>query len=295
MADIREMLTSAPVLLEGAMGTMLIAAGLPAGEPGETYSLERPDIVADVHRRYAQAGARILITNTFNANRLRLGQTALADQLVACNQRAVRLARAQAADICLVAGSIGPTGQMLAPAGPLSRADAVSAFAEQAGILAAENVDFFLIETMYDVEEALAAIEGCRQASPKPVVASMTFSETPRGFFTMMGNPLVESLARMSDAGALAVGANCTLAGDAMVRLASVAKAAFDSPLLIEPNAGQPQAHGDRIVYAETPAGFANHVAALADLGIALIGGCCGTTPDHIAAARQKLDESKAA
>ena len=271
---------------------MLMQAGLPSGQPGELITLENPDIVADVHRQYADAGARVVITNTFNSNRFRLDHCSLADKLIDCNRIATRLARQIASSDQAVAGSMGPTGELLAPSGTLSPEHAQEAFAEQAAALDAEGVDFFLVETMFDLQEALAGIRACRQVSNKPIVASMTYSKTPRGFYTMMGNSPADAVPQLLDAGAFAVGANCQVASETMVELAGVMREITDAPLWIKPNAGQPDTSDSTLKYEETPEIFAASVLRIAQLGIELIGGCCGTTPAHIARAREVLAEN---
>lgn len=143
MATLEGLLRNPPVLFDGGLGSMLIAQGLPPGKPGELFTLEHPEVVAEVHRRYAAVGARVLTTNTFNGNRVRLGHAGLAEHLDECNRRAVELAVAEAGDACAVAGSLGPTGSVLEPAGDLRREDAVGAFAEQASVLGEAGVDFF--------------------------------------------------------------------------------------------------------------------------------------------------------
>ena len=291
MDALKEVVHGAPALFDGALGTMLIGAGLAPGQPGEGFTLDRPEVLRDVHRRYAEAGSRVVSTNTFNSNRVRLEHAGLVEHLEECNRRGVELARQSVPAGVAVAGSMGPTGVLLAPLGEMAPERAVEVFAEQATILDRSGVDFLLLETMYDVEEALAAVRACRQVSGKPVAATMTFAETPRGFCTMMGQAATEALPRLAEAGAGAVGANCTLGSAAMLRLAAEIRRAVSVPVLIQANAGQPEAGagGGPPRYPETPEFFAEHAGRLAELGIELIGGCCGTTPEFIAAARQKL------
>jgi methionine synthase I (cobalamin-dependent) len=291
MPSLEALLHTPPVLFEGAMGTMLMQHGLTAGQPGEIFTLERPEVLAEVHQAYVAAGARVLKTNTFNANPTRLAQSGLEGQLDVLNTRAVQIAREAAGANCAVAGSIGPTGGMFEPGGDLTHDAAMAAYAAQAEILHRAGVDLFVIETMFDRREALAAIDACRRVSDIPVVATMTFMDTPRGFFTIMGDPLVESLTELQQAGAIVVGANCTLTSAAMVKLAGALHAHLNGPLLMQPNAGMPQASGVTLAYPETPAEFAANLQRLAALRIDLLGGCCGTTPVHIAAACAALKQ----
>ena len=290
MATMEELLRNPPVLFEGGMGSMLIARGLPAGKPGELFTLERPEVVSEVHRRYVAAGARVLTTNTFNGNRARLGHAGLAEHLVECNRRAVELARGEAGDACAVAGCLGPTGAMLEPTGDLRREEAVDVFTEQAAILHEAGVDVFLVETMFDVNESLAAIEGCHRGGDRPIIVTMTFTDTPRGFYTIMGNVVTDALPQLVDAGAFAVGANCTLGSAAMVSLAGEIRKTVDVPVLIQPNAGQPESDLSGVPsYPETPDYFADHALCLADAGVEMIGGCCGTSPKFIERIRTAL------
>ena len=286
---LENLLRRPPVVFEGAMGTQLMQRGLQPGRPGEDCTIEHPEWVEDIHRGYAGAGVRVHKTNSFNANRLRLKQAGLTLGVVQYNRAAVELARNCAAAGALVAGSIGPTGELFDPAGALTHHDAVAAFAEQAAALAEAGVDFLLVETMYDVRESLAALEGCRSACDRPVIVTMTFMETPFGFRTLMGDAAEEVLPLLERRGADAVGANCTLDSAGMIRLARLIRPLVSAPLLIQPNAGQPQTTGERVTYPETPEVFAKRAAELAGLGVEMIGGCCGTTPAHIAAVQDRF------
>jgi methionine synthase I (cobalamin-dependent) len=289
MNTLDNLLRDAPVLVEGGMGTMLMQAGLPAGAPGEQFNLERPDAVADIHRRYADAGVRVHITNTFNANRLRLSRCGLDEYFDEINRTAVRVAKEAAGSQRLVAGSIGPSGELLEPLGPLAPLRAADMFAEQAALLVDGGVDLLWIETMTDIVEALAALAGCRRVWNGPVSVSMTFSETPRGYYTMMGNAVEDCVKQLTDGGASILGSNCQLTAEQMVALAAQFKELSTLPILIEPNAGIPELHAGTVAYKDTPEIFATSAVRLAELGVELIGGCCGTTPEFIAAARDRL------
>jgi methionine synthase I (cobalamin-dependent) len=289
MSKLNELLADRPVLAEGGMGTLLMQAGLPAGMPGEYCNIHAPESVVEIHRQYVAAGARVLITNTFNGNRPRLRMSGLEDSFTDTNRSAVASARQAAVDGCVVAGSIGPTGELLAPLGPLSVDAATDAFAEQAATLGEAGVDLLWIETMTDLAEARAALAGCRRVWSGPVSVSMTFNAGPRGFFTMMGNPLAECVAALADSGADIIGSNCQLTSTQMVPLARELVALSKLPVMLEPNAGIPRIVDGAQVYSETPIEFAEAAAQFADAGIALIGGCCGTTPEFIAAARERL------
>jgi 5-methyltetrahydrofolate--homocysteine methyltransferase len=284
------MLDEGPVLIDGAMGTMLMDCGLEAGAPGELLNIDRAEVVRDVHAQYAAAGARILTTNTFNGNRIRLGRSGLAEHVAVINRNGVAAARAVCRSDGAVLGSMGPVGELLEPFGPIAREAAVAAFAEQAKLLADAGVDGFVVETMIDLEELLAALEGCRQAAGDlPVVACLTYSSTPRGFYSMMGQGVAEVVPALRAAGATVIGSNCQLGCAAMVELAAEMKAAGAGPWWIKPNAGKPEVREGVTHFAETAESFAEGAAQLAALGVTCIGGCCGTNPTFIAAARERL------
>ena len=275
-----------PILADGAMGTMLFASGLVSGEPPEVWNLAHPDVVRGVHRGYLDAGARILLTNTFGANRLRLALHRLEDRVDHLNRTAAILLRAEvtaAGSDALVAGDIGPSGEIMAPLGTLEREDAIDVFAEQAGALVAGGADVLWIETMSDLAEMAAAIAGARRASPgTPVVATMTFDT--RGH-TMMGvtpEAAAEALARL---GVDAIGGNCGNGPDELLPVIERMRAvAPDLPLVAKPNIGIPVFVGARAEYRTPPEAMAVEAAALRAAGATVIGACCGSTPAHLTA-----------
>ena len=268
-------------IFDGAMGSMLLAAGLPPGAAPDEWNVTHPDVVRRVHQLYAKAGAHYATTNTFGCNSIRLKTMKLDGRAAELNRHAVQLARDGAGE-CLIAGDIGPTGEMLAPLGPLPRDIAFGSFEEQARILSGAGVDIFLVETFFCLEEALLAVEAVRQVSEKPIWASLTFRSTPRGFFTTYGDRPVPALRSLLDRGVTSVGANCTLSSQAMVALAQELAPQFGDMLFFQPNAGEPEIVEDQVVYPETPEEFAAHCAAIAALGVGAVGGCCGSTPSHI-------------
>jgi 5-methyltetrahydrofolate--homocysteine methyltransferase len=275
-----------PIIADGGLGTMLIARGLQRGTAPELWNVERPDDVRAIHRAYIEAGAQIILTNTFGGNALRLALHDLADRAAELNRVGASLARAEAdaaAPPVLVAGSVGPTGQILAPMGALSPEDATAAFAEQAGALVAGGVDVLWIETMADLEEVRAAVAGCRQAAPEtPVVATMTFDTRGR---TMMGTTPEQAVAALSELGVAALGANCGKGPEeleaAIGRMGAVGP---KLPLVAKANAGAPHLEGDVAVYDTTPAAMAAYALRVRELGASIIGACCGSTPEHIRA-----------
>jgi methionine synthase I (cobalamin-dependent) len=268
---------------------MLIARGLPAGAPPEGWVLERPEEVAAVHRAYAEAGSEAVHATTFGAHPMRLARFGLRDRCAEINAEAVRLARGSGA--AFVFGDIGPTGEYLPPVGTADPEAMAEGYHVQARALLAAGVDAFHLETMTDLREARIALGALRAESPEtPILASMTFEKQKRGFFTLMGDPLIDSLRSLADLGAEAVGANCSLTSREIAPLVQEALAAIRTPLVVQPNAGQPEFRGEEIRYAQTPEEFAEEMAVFArSPGIAAVGGCCGTDPRFIAALRQRM------
>ena len=277
--------SNGPVLLDGGMGTLLQDSGLEDGDPGELWNLENQDAVRAAHAAYAEAGARVLTTNTFGGTRPRLDMHGLGDRLHEVNRNAAQIARSVADEHgILVAGDLGPTGELLAPLGTMTGEDAQALFAEQLTALVEGGIDLILIETLSDLGEADAALAAARQVAPHlPVVVTMSFDTNLR---TMMGVRPGDAVTHLAAAGADAVGANCGRGPDEMEAIAAqMAAARADGLLLVaQSNAGLPQVVGDHFEYDATPDDLAAHATRLADLGVDLVGGCCGSTPAHITA-----------
>ena len=283
--------TGSPMLFDGAIGSRLISMGLPAGRAPEAWVIEQPERIRKVHKEYASAGAEVITTCSFGANRLRLQKVGLEDQIAEINRRAVLLAREAAGDRSFIAGDMGPTGEFFQPHGELTEKLAESVFQEQAGILAEAGIDFFLLETHYDLREASICLSACKAVAPEiPVGVTLTFNSTPRGFFTVMGNPAAVALQDLANQGAFLVGSNCTLETEGMLKLASFLSSKIDAPLLFQPNAGSPQITKDCIVYPQGPDEFARFAEGAMKLGIRAIGGCCGSEAKHIVAMRKVID-----
>jgi 5-methyltetrahydrofolate--homocysteine methyltransferase len=283
--EFSQLLATRPVWLDGGLGSMLIAAGLPPGHGPERWNLEQPARVEAVHRAYVDAGCRVVHANTFGCSQPKLRAAGLDADVATVNRAAVAHARRAAGERAVVAGDLGPTGLSLPPLGNATVADLESAFVEQVEVLVEAGVDLLSIETMYDLREALAALAAARRHD-LPVMASMTFEARKRGFFTVMGDPLAGSLATLAAAGADAVGCNCSVGPDTMVAMAAEALASVSVPVVAQPNAGLPRTTPEGVGYDAGPAEFARACAAMAAAGVALLGGCCGTTPAHLAAAR---------
>ena len=277
--------TSETVVLDGAMGTMLFAAGLVAGASPESWNESHPDRIRDIHRQYIQAGSQIILTNSFGGTRFRLKLHNLQGRVHELNRAAARIARLEADNaphLVLVAGSIGPTGELLVPLGNMEFSSAREAFAEQARGLVAGGVDLLWIETMSDLEEVRAAVEGIRSVTDLPVCATMSFDTNGR---TMMGITPERAVRTMSGWGLDAIGANC---GNGTDELEDVIHAMHrevpDVTLIAKANAGLPQWRDNVLYYDATPSSMGEYAQRVKALGASLIGGCCGNGPEHIRA-----------
>lgn len=280
---ILERLASGEVLVaDGATGTMLQTAGLPVGMPGEAWILERPEEIMALHHAYLEAGSQLILTTTFGGTRARLQAAGLDAQVAEINSRAAELAREAAGDDRYVGGDIGPTGEMMPPLGPLTYEAAVEMFAEQAQALAVGGVDCIYIETMGDLSEARAAVEGAKGVCDLPVFC--TFSFDTHGH-TGMGVSPTQAAEAMEALGVPAVGANCGNAPEEVLGfLPLMHKAARDAYLIAKPNAGVPRMVKRQVVYDATPERMAGLACRYAELGARIVGTCCGSSPAHIAA-----------
>ena len=276
---------------DGAWGTQLMAHGLKAGDSFEEVNLTRPEILAGIAALYLASGAQLITTNTFGASPLNLAIHGLAESTEEINRAAVKAIRPATEGRALISGSVGPTGKILTPYGDTDPGVMAEGFNRQIGALIEAGVDLICIETMMDLEEARLAVETARRRSPSvPIVATMTFNPTPRGFFTTMGNTVAQTCSVLTDAGADLIGSNCGNGIDTMVELAREFAAHATVPLAIQSNAGLPENRAGKLHYPESPEDMASRVAELMDLGVAIIGGCCGTGPDHIRAIRTAID-----
>jgi len=275
---------------DGAMGTMLMERGLKSGQCPEAFNLSNPDAVAEVSRLYIGAGAEIIQTNTFGASPLKLGLYGLQDWTEKINRRAVEIARKVARSHAYVAASCGPSGRLLKPYGDLDPETLRLSCERQVKALIDAGADAIGVETMSDINEALAWVNAVRKISPAfPVFATMTFDPTPKGFFTMMGVDIEKAVTELTRAGADVLGSNCGNGSDQMVEIAAMFKELTDKPLLIRPNAGMPILQEGKTVYLETPEYLADNCREMARIGVNIIGGCCGTTPAHIRAIERRI------
>lgn len=280
-----------PILLDGALGTLIMNMGLPAGRPPDEWNLLHPDDVILLHRSYVASGSSIILTNTFGSNSVKLARSGVRESAREMSLRGARLAREAAGTGVLVGGDMGPTGELLEPYGSLSLGEAQRSFAEQACALHEGGVDIIMIETMYDLREARAALEAALEATPLPVFVTLTFEKRGPAFATVMGNRVAAALAELEQAGATAVGANCSIASGQMRELVRIMVESTSLPVIAEPNAGEPHVRGGRLTYDATPEEFADDMMEMVETGVRIVGGCCGTDPAFIKRLRGNIDE----
>ncbi len=284
MTDLESYLSERSVLVaDGATGTMLQKTGLPAGTAPERWNLLNPEAVRALHHSYVEAGSDLILTNTFGGTAIRLKRDGLADRVDDINRAAARLAREVAGGTALVVGDVGPTGEMLAPLGTLTYAEAVAAFAEQIGALAEGGVQAILIETLSDLNEARAAVEGARRVTDLPLLVTLSFDTKGR---TMMGVKPEQAAEALHALGIDVIGANCgrtlTETLDAVLRMRATVPEAL---LMAKPNAGLPHTTDGDLIYDVTPAVMADYARRYVDeAAVTIFGGCCGSTPEHIRA-----------
>jgi len=287
-----DLLKDTVLVSDGAMGTMLQKNNLPTGHCPEEWNISNPNVVAGIHEEYYKAGADIVETNTFGGNRFRLGFHGFGDKVYEINKTAASLVRSVCPSGKFVAGSVGPSGEFLEPVGTCSFEELSEAFLEQIQALIDGGVDIIIVETMADVHESPAAIQAAKSIDKNiPVIATMTFEKTPGGIYTIMGvnvNAMIESLPGF---GADVIGANCGMGMDEMMEVIKEIREYSDIPVLSQANAGSPVWDGTKNIYSESPEQRAEAVFDLLKLRPNIIGGCCGTTPEHIRAIREVVDK----
>ena len=283
MPNFLDLLQARTVLLaDGATGTNYQNMGIEPGVAPEEWVVDEPAKVQELHRRFAEAGSDIVLTCSFGGSSLRLADEALHGRAVEVNRRAAELAREAVGDDVLVAGSLGPTGHLTEPLGPLTHDLAVATYAEQAQALAEGGVDLLVLETFFSLDEGLWALEGIKSASDLPLVVSYSFDQ---GTKTMMGLTPTQVVEAFAPLGIAAIGANCGKSlADTDLIVDELLAAADGLPLWVKPNAGVPRMVGDSVIYDAGPDDLAEHVRGYVDRGARIIGGCCGSTPEHIAA-----------
>lgn len=275
------------VLLDGATGSNLIAAGMPQGISPELWVLEHPDVIHRLQSAYVDAGSQILYAPTFGANRITLTRHGLEDRIQELNRTLVQYAKEAADGKALVAGDVTTTGQLLEPLGDLTYEDAVCAYQEQISLLAEAGADLIVAETMIHIGETCAALEAAHSVGDLPVMCSMTV-DANGNLFT--GGNILEAAAKLEAAGADAVGVNCSVGPEQLKEIIRDVRQMVSIPVLAKPNAGMPIVSADgQTTYPMEPDIFAEHVKILASQGASLLGGCCGTSPAFIAALKQVL------
>lgn len=290
MATMNELLSRACVLFDGGTGTEYQKRGLPVGAAPETWVIDRPEAVKEVHRAYVDAGADVIETCTFGASRIRMALAEMRTPVRDLNLRAVDLAREAAGGRSLVAGSVGPLGEILEPYGDLAVEKAEEIFAEQIGALVEGGADLILIETMLSLEEALLAARMAKKCKAPAIGVTMTYEPSPSGPRTSFGEAVATVARRLQEEGVTFIGSNCGSGFELMRIVAREYRQASPMPLLIQTNAGIPSLDdAGKNVYPEAAEAFGRFASELRGMGIPMIGGCCGTTPDHIAAARRQL------
>jgi homocysteine S-methyltransferase len=278
----REALAQRVILFDGAMGTEIYNRGVFINRCYEEVSLTSPDLVTEIHGTYLEAGAEVMTANTFGANHFRLVRFGLEDKHDEINAAGVRLARAAAGDRAWVAGSIGPIGAELTPVGRISPGEAFSAFRAQATVMAAEGVDLFVLETFHHVTELWQAVRAIRGVSDLPIVACLAFPISPTGSGRMVGLKPESAVAQMREWKLDAIGTNCANGPRGVFDIIERMSKSTDLPLAAMPNAGMPQVVDGRTIYLAGPEYMAEYARRMAQLGVRIIGGCCGTTPQMI-------------
>jgi len=276
------------VLLDGGMGTELIRHGFPQGACPESWNKEKPDVVKKIHESYFKAGSDVVLTNSFGGSQIKLSAHDLADKCYELNQAAAAVANAVKPKGKFVAGSMGPTGKFLKPQGEFTEEEFETAYEEQAKGLNDGNVDFLLIETQYDLKEALCALKGAKKATDVPIFVTMTFNLTPRGYFTLMGNSVEQCVEELEGQDISVLGSNCTLNSAEMVDLIKLMREKTSLPLLAQANAGKPSLSEDgEVAYSQGLEDYVSYIPRMIKNGANLVGGCCGTNPEYI----QKMAE----
>ncbi len=293
MDTLLERLAAGEILVsDGAMGTQLMDRGLKPGECPEALNLSHPEILTEIARMYSTAGAHIVHTNTFGGSPLALAAYGLDDRTEEINRQAVAAARRGVDGQAIVAGSCGPSGKILVPYGDTNPEEIHAGFKRQLQALIDAGVDAITVETMTDLSEAVLAIKAVRDISSDiPVIATMTFDETPRGFHTIMGVDIPQAVAGLTAAGANVLGSNCGDGIEKMLRIAPLLAENSSLPVMIQSNAGLPEMTTAGPVYPESPEFFSAQVTQLVTAGVTIIGGCCGTGPEHISAIRAAVDQ----
>lgn len=277
------------ILFDGGMGTELINRGLEPGKIPDILNLEQSDIISEIHKSYYDAGSNMCQTNTFGSTPLNLRRYKLDNQIEGIIKKALENIKNVCPSGRLIVGDVGPTGEFRPPVGKASNEHWYDSFFTQAKIL--ENgVDLWHIETISDIEEILIAIRAIRKISKKPIIASLTYNRTKKGFFTIMGDSLEKCIKALENENVDVIGANCNLGSKDMIELLKKAVELTGKPFSVKPNAGQPRIEGIKTYYEQPIEEFVDDILKMIELGAKIVGGCCGTSPKTIKAIRNVID-----
>lgn len=278
------------LLSDGAWGTQIAKHGVDSGICPELLNIEEPEMIKSIGESYVAAGSDIILTNTFGGSPQKLAKYGLEDRLEELNEAGVRLSVEASNGRALVLGSIGPTGEFLAPLGIITETEMIESFARQVKSFISGGADSVLIETMTDLGEMKSALVAVKDNSDFEAVCSLTFDKGVKGYATMMGVTPDRAAVELEEAGADVVGSNCGSGIENIIEVARIMKPSTGLPLWFKPNAGLPELVDGKTVYRETPEEMASRIPELADAGAKIIGGCCGTTPDHIRKIREIIE-----
>ena len=290
--EIKEQLNKRLLLLDGAMGTMLQSYGLKSGECPEEWNISHRQVVKKIHQEYIRAGADVILTNTFGANRVKLSSFNRQNDVMEINKSAVKIAKETIKSVkepekkVLLAASVGPTGKILEPYGPLSIKEVYENYKEQVVILKEIGVDLIILETFFDLREIKTALKAVKENTDLMVIASMTFDKNLK---TIYGVDPERAVIVLENEGADGVGANCGTGPEVLYKVLKIMKKVSKTYLMVEPNAGMPELVKGKVVYPASPKIMAEYTEKFLKLGLNLIGGCCGTTPLHIKAMSEKI------
>lgn len=292
MNPLLERLNNGEVLVsDGAIGTLLFQYGLTPGDCPESVNINNPDQLYTIAKLYLEVGADIIQTNTLGGSPVKLADYGLEDRTVEINQTAVSSVRKAVGNQAYVLGSVGPSGKILQPYGDFDPEEIYQSYIRQITVLIESGVDIICVETMTDLQEASLAVKAAKSINAHiPVMATMTYDDLPQGFYTIMGISIKAAVDGLSQAGADIIGSNCGNGLVKMIEIARELKSMTTKPVLIQSNAGLPKTIDGQLTYHETADFFAENVPALVETGVEIIGGCCGTTPEHIKAIRHIVD-----
>ena len=294
--NILELLHQKILIIDGGMGTMLQKNGLKSGECPELWNITHPEIVKSIHTSYLEAGADIILTNTFGANGIKLLKLKQQQHLKEINKQAVKIAREATGEYmekysrqAFIAGSVGPTGEILEPIVTLKNGEAYEGYKNQITVMESLGIDMVVLETFYNIDEIKIALKAIKENSDLPVFASMTFDESMKTIYGVTPEQAVEQLFEEEADG---VGANCGSGPELLYKVLTRMRIITDAPLLVEPNAGIPYLENNKVIYPATPEEMAEYAEKFVQLKVNIIGGCCGTTPEHIRAISKRIKEA---